>query len=184
MRSSLTDPLQVAVVAVPGIAGTIGLTLCPGKKDWAGGWNRDLDTDLVAIRDWGAEIVVTLIENREFLLLDVADLPDATARQGMKWVHLPIRDVSVPDDCFEVQWRTAGAELRSVLRRGGSVLVHCRGGLGRAGTIAARLLVELGMAPEAAIKAVRNARSPQAIETRDQEAHVLACRPVINPEEG
>ena len=36
------------------------------------------------------------------------------------------------------------------------VLVHCRGGLGRAGTIAARLLIELGMEPTKAIASVRS----------------------------
>jgi predicted protein tyrosine phosphatase len=183
MRTSRSDPLQIAVVSVPGISGAIGITLCPGKKDRAGGWDRDLDADLAVIREWGAEIVVTLVEHSELLLLDVTDLPNAVARQGMRWVHLPIRDVSVPDDRFEALWPTAGAELRRVLRRGGSLLVHCRGGLGRAGMLAARLLVELGMKPEAAIAEVRSARSLQAIETREQEAHVRACRPVIDPEE-
>ncbi|HVH77488.1 MAG TPA: cyclin-dependent kinase inhibitor 3 family protein [Stellaceae bacterium] len=183
MRTSLTDPLRIAVVSAPGIPGAIGLTLCPGKKDQAGGWNRDLETDLTVIREWGAEIVVTLVEHHEFLLLDVTDLANVVARHGMEWVHLPIRDVSVPGDRFEAQWLTAGAELRKVIRRGGSVLVHCRGGLGRAGMIAARLLVELGMEPEAAIKAVRNARSLQAIETREQEAHVRGCCRVNDLEE-
>ena len=55
---------------------------------------------------------------------------------------------------------------------GCDVLVHCRGGLGRAGTIAARLLVELGMEPETAIASVRAVR-PGAIETSDQEKFVL-----------
>jgi len=36
-----------------------------------------------------------------------------------------------------------GEELRSILRRRGDVLVHCRGGLG-GWPIAARLLIELG----------------------------------------
>jgi ADP-ribosyl-[dinitrogen reductase] hydrolase len=44
-------------------------------------------------------------------------------------------------------------------------LVYCCGGLGRAGTIAARLLVELGAEPITAIAGVRKAR-PGAIETR------------------
>src|ERR1700726_4324710 len=46
---------------------------------------------------------------------------------------------------------------------GSDVLVHCRGGLGRAGTIASRLLIELGMVPETAIARVR-AFQPGAIE--------------------
>ena len=65
--------------------------------------------------------------------------------------------------------------IRDRLRSGFDVLIHCRGGLGRAGTIAARLLVELGMRPDAAVRRVRDARGPDAIETPAQEAHVLGC---------
>jgi ADP-ribosyl-[dinitrogen reductase] hydrolase len=68
--------------------------------------------------------------------------------------------------------RVAGEELRSILRRKLDVLVHCRGGLGRARTIAARLLVELGMEPVNAIASVRAVR-PGAIETREQEKFIL-----------
>jgi ADP-ribosyl-[dinitrogen reductase] hydrolase len=62
--------------------------------------------------------------------------------------------------------------LRSILRRGSDVLVHCRGGLGRAGTVAARLLIELGLEPVTAMARVREVR-PGAIENDDQEMYVL-----------
>ena len=55
------------------------------------------------------------------------------------------------------------------------VLVHCKGGLGRAGTFAARLLVEFGHTPASAIATVRTAR-PGALETLDQEACVATGR--------
>ncbi|MDP7292161.1 MAG: hypothetical protein QF497_08015, partial [Verrucomicrobiota bacterium] len=64
---------------------------------------------------------------------------------------------------------------------GESIVLHCKGGLGRTGTIAARLLVELGMTPGNAILAVREAR-PGAIETSAQETYVLACKPVPEDE--
>ena len=86
----------------------------------------------------------------------------------MRWFHLPIADVSIPDERFETQWDAASEELCSLLRGRLDVLVHCRGGLGRAGTIAARLLVELGMEPKKAIVNVRAAR-PGAIETTEQQ---------------
>ncbi len=82
----------------------------------------------------------------------------------MRWFHLPVRDVSVPGSEFEKRWLEAGRELRSLLRSGRNVLVHCRGRLGRAGTIAARLLVELGVDPDKAVADVRAAR-PGVIET-------------------
>ena len=47
--------------------------------------------------------------------------------------------------------------------------------LGRAGTVAARLLVELGASPDDAVRRVRDARSPYAIESTLQEAHVARC---------
>jgi ADP-ribosyl-[dinitrogen reductase] hydrolase len=91
------------------------------------------------------------------------------------WFHLPIVDVSIPDERFEKDWDVAGEELRSMLRRRLDVLVHCRGGLGRAGTIAARLLIELGVEPTTAIEKVRTVR-PGAIETTDQERFVRGIR--------
>jgi ADP-ribosyl-[dinitrogen reductase] hydrolase len=179
LKTSLSDPLHIAAVSPPDLPGVIGMTLCPGKKDPGRGWERDLDIDVDAIHRWGAEIIVTLVEDHEFDLLDVRRLPDAVERRRMKWVHLPIRDVSVPDAKFEAAWATAGLELRECLQRGGSILVHCRGGLGRTGTIAARLLVEFGMDAHDAIDAVRRVRSG-AIETRAQTLYVLGCRRVVD----
>jgi ADP-ribosyl-[dinitrogen reductase] hydrolase len=112
LKTSLSDPLHIAAVSPPDLPGVIGMTLCPGKKDPGRGWERDLDIDADAIRGWGAEIVVTLVEDHEFDLLDVRRLPDAVERRRMKWAHLPIRDVSVPDAKFEAAWATAGLEFR------------------------------------------------------------------------
>lgn len=175
LKTSLTHPLQIADVAVGPEFGRIGITFCPGKYDPYGGsgyWDRDLARDLDTVRDWGAAAVVTLLEPHELSLLRVERLGEEVLRRKMRWFHLPIVDVSVPDEQFEQDWVSAGEELRSMLRGQLDVVVHCRGGLGRAGTIAARLLVELGAEPANAIARVR-AKRPRAIETSDQEEFVL-----------
>ncbi len=77
-----------------------------------------------------------------------------------------------PDHPLLAAWRKHGPGLISGLSDGSRVLVHCKGGLGRAGTIAALMLVELGMTVDEAIRTVRAAR-PGAIETRAQEAFVM-----------
>jgi ADP-ribosyl-[dinitrogen reductase] hydrolase len=151
MRTSISHPLRIAVVTAGPEFGRIGITFCPGKYDphsMSGAWDRDLVLDLDAISDWGAAAVVTLLEPKELMLLRVEGLGQEVSRRNMLWFHLPIVDVSIPSEKFEQEWDVAGEELRSILRRKLDVLVHCRGGLGRAGTIAARLLVELGMEPE------------------------------------
>ena len=178
MRTSISDPIHIAAVSGgPGL-GRVGTTLCPEKYDphaMSGVWERDLGRDIDAIRDWGAAAVVTLVEPAELTLLRVERLGDAVARRHMSWFHLPIVDVSTPDDVFERAWVVEGEGLRSILRSGFDVLVHCRGGLGRAGMIGARLLIELGMEPKEAIAKVRVVR-PGAIETPAQGAFVRKLR--------
>jgi ADP-ribosyl-[dinitrogen reductase] hydrolase len=174
-KTSLTHPLEIPSISAGPALGRVGITFCPGKHDqhaMSGYWDRDLSIDLDAIRDWGASAVVTLLEPKEIPLLRVAHLGEEVRRRGMAWFHLPIADVSTPDQGFERNWILAGDALRTLLLDRRDVLVHCRGGLGRAGTIAARLLIELGMEPAIAISRIRVVR-PGAIETREQEKYVL-----------
>lgn len=99
------------------------------------------------IRDWVAQTLVSLIEDNEFELLGVPELPEMTENLGIRWIYLPIVDLDIPDGRFEETWETAGKELRQLLADGGKVVLHCRGGLGRTGMIAARLLVEFTGSP-------------------------------------
>jgi len=175
-RTSITHPMRIATLDLP-TGGRIGLTFCPGKRDdfaMTGSWSRDLEIDLRAIIDWGASTLVTLIETHEFDLLQVPNLGPSAQAAGLVWHHLPIRDVAVPDSSFEDRWESVGAELRGRLHRGEGLVVHCRGGLGRAGTVAARLLVEFGEVPAKALERVRAVR-PGAVETWEQERYVLEC---------
>lgn len=180
-RTSESHPLQIAAVRASPAQGRIGITFCPGKRDPAastGAWARDLEADLDVIVAWGARLVLTLVEPAELAALRVPRLGEEVRKRGLEWRHLPIPDCSVPGEDFERKWQTHGREIRALLRGGADVLVHCKGGLGRAGMVAARLLVELGMAPEAAIAEVRRARRG-AIETPAQLA--LVRRTVAMP---
>ena len=157
----------VAIAEIPAGAGLIGITHQPGS---GGG---SLAADLARIDAWRPDSVVSLVEAPGDVRPGFAAAP---GRRSADRHHLPIVDMQVPDAAFERDWTYHGHVLRRRLQAGGRVLVHCRAGLGRSGMIAARLLVELGAAPEEAMAAVRAAR-PGAIETPAQEAHVRGCRP-------
>lgn len=181
-KTSLSHPLQIAAVDLSNDIGRIGITFCPGKVQYSafsGRWSRDLAADMDAIKDWGAVAVVTLVEEHELVALQVEGIRDAVEARHMTWYHLPITDVSVPDQRFHSAWKKVGAELRHRLRNGFDILVHCKGGLGRAGTVAATLLVELGFSPTEAMAKVRAVR-PGAIETYDQENFVRSRMPVAD----
>ena len=176
MRTSLSHPLQIAEIRPAESYGLLGITFCPGKVQsfgLTGSWHRDLGLDLDVIEDWNAAVVVTLVEERELALLEVPNLGTAVRNRHIDWVHLPIRDRDVPDAAFEAHWAVIGAGLLDRLRAGFNVVVHCMGGLGRAGTIASRLLIELGWEITDAVSEVRRVR-PGAIETDQQMDYVYA----------
>jgi ADP-ribosyl-[dinitrogen reductase] hydrolase len=182
MDNLAAAPFVIAMVEVRPFSGWIGITPCPGTTRFTGRLDPlegNLDADFKFIVAWGATAVVTLMHDRESRRPSIADLRKAAARASLEWHHLPIADGGVPVGEFEHTWTKSGPRLRAILRASGRVLVHCRGGLGRSGMIAARLLVELGEVPAIAIERVRHAR-PGAIETDLQEAHAVACRAIVD----
>jgi protein-tyrosine phosphatase len=161
------DWLPHSALAVPG---RLGLTRAPGR--WAEGRNVDSDVrlreDLDALATvHGAKVLVTLLERAE--IAEVGDLGSEARRSGVRWVHFPIPDMWVPSDIAATR-RLVRQVLRA-LEGGEDVVVHCWGGLGRAGTIAACCLVSHGCEPRRAIAIVRSTR-PGAVQSIEQELFV------------
>ena len=183
MRKTLTSdnfPLDISEMSIPNIAGKIGLSMCPGKKsddgEW-GLWDRNLKTDLQKIQNWGAKRIITLIEQHEFALLKVESLGKTIKAMNIKWHHLPIKDNHCPDSRFKKEWLKIKDEILQSLNKGEKILIHCRGGQGRAGTIAAEILINFNLNPQDAINHVRTIR-PGAIVTKNQELYLLQKTPI------
>jgi ADP-ribosylglycohydrolase len=176
-RTSETDPIRVAWAHTTPSGGRIGLTFAPGKKvasAFGAPWDRDLGVDLDRLRTVaGVDLLVTLLEDWELVRLQIPTLVGEAGARGIPVLRLPIPDGSPPPVLAAVQ-----ATLRQVgaaLAAGHSVVFHCRGGLGRAGTLTACALIACGLPPEEAIAAVRRVR-PGAIENRIQEEFVRGFR--------
>lgn len=174
-RTSRTDPLRIDALSVA--SGQVGLTICPGKRGASAlgePWARDLDADIAVIAAWRAQLVVTLMESDELAAHGVAQLGAAVTAAGLTWRHVPIADLSVPDERAMRCWRRISPGVHRQVAAGGRVLVHCLGGLGRSGLIATLILIERGVDPAAALEVVRAAR-PGAVETAAQERWLDAC---------
>lgn len=181
MRTSETHPLYISEVTVPGASGRIGITFCPGKKgeSFTGpDWDRDLHADLDQITRWGARKIITLLEDHEFEMLGVPGLGDAIKARGLEWIHMPIQDGAAPEARSDAEWEGIRLRFADTLRQGESILVHCRGGLGRAGTVAALLLMDQGIGWQEAMALVRSVR-PGAVETNEQEKYIADYAPLL-----
>ena len=141
----------------------------PGKlfvssRPRGGDWLSD---ETKTWRQSGIQTVLSLLTHEEESELGILDESVEAAKQGMKFISFPIPDRGIPGSS------TAAIEMldevHNELQRGNNVLVHCRQGIGRAGMIAASLLVLDGTEPGAAIDEVSKARGVPVPETADQE---------------
>lgn len=159
----LSKRLRIDKIKLSPGKGSIGLTLLPGRKDR----DRDLIQDLKTVREEGMNRIVSLLTENEYYEYGVPDIKAEYKREGFDPIFFPILDQGTPD-------RKALESLLdlmdSELSRGRNILIHCIGGLGRSGTVAAAyLILREGYGAEEAIRVVREARSERAIESREQE---------------
>lgn len=169
----MTDPLRIATLPIGANNGAVGITFAPGKHQaqaMSGIWKRDLDLDLRVICDWGASHLITLLESWELEELRITNLAERAQWYGLQWHWLPITDGAAPDERFLRPWRRLGPSLVGAIHGGERVVVHCKGGLGRAGTVASLLLIDSSEVTDAASAVCRvRAVRPGAIETAAQE---------------
>lgn len=157
-----------------GLPGRLGLTAAPGRW-WPG---RELDPadllarDLARLRHrYRASTLVTLMEEAELRARGLDGLLGEVPRAGLESLWLPIPDMGAPASMPEARALVEGILAR--MERQQTVVVHCLGGLGRSGTIAACVLTLRGRPPDLALQLVRRAR-PGAVQTEAQEAFVAA----------
>eukprot|EP00198_Chlamydomonas_reinhardtii_P002515 XP_001691851.1 predicted protein [Chlamydomonas reinhardtii] len=175
---SVNCPLEVSFLppATSPVTGSrLGLTVCPGKHILSRDGTlfcRDLGADLKRLREvHGADVVVALLPEAELRYLKVRDYASAVAAHGMEYLHLPIVEMAAPPDLQQ-----AAALVDMVVERigaGKTVVLHCKGGVGRAGVIAACTLLRLHVCTSArdAIATVRKYRRG-AVESKRQEEFV------------
>jgi protein tyrosine phosphatase (PTP) superfamily phosphohydrolase (DUF442 family) len=176
VRTSETDPIEVSWLGgVP--RGELGITFAPGKRASSAlgaPWERDLELDLLRLRAFHrVDTLVCLVTDDELSRLGMGGpaYAERVRAHGMELLRLPIRDGGVPT---AAEVAPLVAAVRARLAAEGRVVVHCRGGLGRAGTIAGCVLVDHGQDAAAALERLAQRRSRSCPETAAQRAFVAS----------
>ncbi|WP_300546787.1 protein-tyrosine phosphatase family protein [Roseovarius sp.] len=146
--------------ALPVAGGTLALAPLPGG---AGSYASDLEH----LHDWRPALVISMTTLAEMTASGAANLGADLQDSGTRWAHVPVTDYGVPDPEVSEAWEFVARAALLALQGGGRVLIHCRGGCGRSGMAALRLMIESGEAPGAALGRLRGVR-PCAVETEAQ----------------
>ena len=131
-------------------------TPCPGTK------SVSLDDSLKALHQAGVEAVITLLPDSEMASLEVSDLGRNTESLGMRCFHFPVEDDCAPGDDFLMAFESGKSLLSAMIEAQATIAIHCRGGSGRTGLMAAILLLESGET-WAAVKAMIQQVRPKAL---------------------
>lgn len=128
------------------------LTPCPGTRGVEPG------TALGQLKAAGADAVITLMPNAEMASNAVTHMGELCSQIGLQWFHFPIEDDHSPEEDFALAWSAQRLSVHQLLDADKKIAIHCKGGSGRTGLIAAQILIERGMSLDeatAAIKAIR-----------------------------
>jgi len=89
---------------------------------------------------------------------------------SFKIYHFPIKDYGIPSASEIPNLINILGKIQRLLKAEQVVLIHCAGGIGRTGMVAALLLVYLGHTVEEAIRIIKNAGS--SAETDEQKSFI------------
>ena len=126
------------------------------------GSSNPTDADLRHLVADGFSVIVCLLDLDEYL---PGYDRDHAASAGWEWHNISIRDFAAPT----LQQIEQFLAIVSSSIPAKKVIVHCRGGIGRTGTMAAAYWIAKGLTSQSAIAHTRERRN-YAVENRHQEA--------------
>ena len=188
--------------------GNLYLSSCPGKKvrltgpvRGRGAICRDLGLDLKRIQEIGVGAIICCLDDEELAFLGAPwhEYERSADELGIDVVRIPVAEGFAPT-CHVTIDRAITSIVMDYSLRGISVLVHCRGGVGRAGLIACTWMLKMGIVRSSfelqahqnheglngvaeeqiridtvqrLINTIRRRRSPKAIETAEQVKFIM-----------
>ncbi|KAJ8497158.1 hypothetical protein ONZ51_g695 [Trametes cubensis] len=133
--------------------GNMYMSSCPGKKVRLDGpvrgrstVCRDLRSDLTRIQNVGVACIVCCLDDHELQSLGVtwAEYVQVAGELGIDILRIPIPEGLPPNDPAVLDSHLSKL-IETYTLRGSAILVHCRGGVGRAGIIACCWMLKLGL---------------------------------------
>ena len=144
---------------------TSALAIVPRPR--GGDW---LDDEMLALREAGIDVVVSMLEKSEAAEVGLEREEDAARNANLIFVNFAIPDRSVPVNAQQFEAFLNG--LDQELGAGRRIGVHCRACIGRASVTTASLLIRSGVPAAEAWHQIESARGFPVPDTREQREWV------------
>lgn len=152
MNNAVTHPFDILSLTT----GQLIFTPCPGTK------GVSLTDSVAQLKAAGAAALITLMPDYELNQNSADNLGAICQELGLQWFQLPIADDCAPAETFAQAYAEQKTTILSLLRAGKTIAIHCKGGSGRTGLMAAILMAELGYNKADATAQVQSLR-PKAL---------------------
>lgn len=168
-------PILINVFYKNELGGKAGISQCPGKNLKKGrdgrAHERSITEDLENFKSRGISVVICLLNDSELRSIGVCPnlYRQAAERLEIVLIQFPIIEMGIPESCDMMESGILDPVI-GFLAEGRCINIHCRGGIGRAGTIAVCLLKRLKIYhdPDEAVAYIRHKRDKRCVESSRQ----------------
>ena len=141
-------------------------TPCPGTK------GTSVAEAIQVLKDAGAQAMVTMMTADELAERQAQSIPDWCDTLSISWFHLPVSDSCAPELPFEQAFAMQQNALITLLNNKTTIVIHCHGGSGRTGMMAAILMLAIGYKPGQVKSEIQRIR-PNSLKSQVQVNYLI-----------
>ena len=152
--------------------GGLGIMPRPRGNDW-------LEDEIQSLKYLGYSVVVSFLTKVEELELELEEENNFCKKNDVEFISFPIIDRGVP---AEQEFLALVSDLYNKIIKGEKIILHCRGGIGRAGITASSILIKHGLISNDAFERVSKARKINVPDTEEQKNWVQNIEQLLRTE--
>ena len=122
--------------------------------------------EIIDTREEKVEFVLSLLQVDEATEIGLIDEELSLEAAGIGFRQIAIADFGIPENSLEID--SVIVDMAKYLETGGSLVVHCRGGIGRSSIVVSAILTHLGVKSSDSMRHIEKARGLRVPETSSQ----------------